>query len=70
MSPPSLRPAGIENTAIVRTLIEAGADVDYEVPEHPRTGGMFKNATTGVSALKVARARGNEEIIRVLEQAE
>ena len=67
---PLIAAAGIENTAIVRTLIEAGADVDYEVPEHPRTGGMYKNATTGVSALKVARARGNEEIIRVLEQAE
>ena len=67
---PLIAAAGIENTSIVRTLIEAGADVDYEVPEHLRTGGIHGNDTTGASALKVARARGNEEIVRILEQAE
>ena len=67
---PLIVAAGIENTAIVRALIEAGAHVDYEVPEHPRTGGIQGNDTTGVSALKVARARGNEEIVRILEQAD
>ena len=66
---PLIAAAGIENTVIVRTLIEAGAHVDYEVPEHPRTGGIHGNDTTGASALKVARARGNDENVRILEQA-
>lgn len=65
---PLIAAAGVEDAGIVRALVGAGAQVNYRIPEDKRTGGMFANNTVGASALGVARARGNDEIVGILEQ--
>lgn len=54
-----------ENTEIIRLLIDAGADVNYVLPEQ----GFGSSNTSGVSALLVAVDKGNSEILRLLIDA-
>ena len=66
---PLIAAVGVENAAMVRALVEAGAQVNYRIPEDRRTGGMWANNTSGATALGVAQARKNDEIVGILRQA-
>ena len=66
---PLIAAAGVEDAGIVQALLAAGAQANYRVPEDERTGGMFANSTVGATALGVAKAKGNEEIVGILQRA-
>lgn len=53
---------------IVRLLIEAGADVSYQIPG---TRPMGKNPkTAGLTAWRVAKAKDQAEIVKLLRKAD
>lgn len=66
---PLIAAAGVEDAGIVQALLAAGAQINYRVPEDERTGGMFANSTVGATALGVAKAKGNDEIVGILQRA-
>jgi len=66
---PLIAAAGVGDAAIVRALVDAGAQVNYRIPEDERTGGMWANNTVGATALGVAKANGNDEVAGILTQA-
>ena len=66
---PLIAAAAVQDAGIVRALVAGGAEINYRVPEDERTGGMFANTTVGATALRIARANGNKEIVEILEQA-